>query len=344
MRVLTKEQIALNLVGLAMCMALAAWWYWQSTGVQAVPALIEQLHDPDPSTRIVAADWLGDIGPKATAAVPSLLVLATKDSVQHANTTAAAALRHIDLAAARLVMAHYVPFLNVGDIQSRRTAGAVIGELGPVAKPAVPSLIALMHDPDELVRRNVLAALGNIGIPAGEVSNALFAGLRDPSALVRQAAATQLAFAVPLPRERVDEITAMLDQQDAAVSGLLRNALEKTRQGDAARVETFVLMIGQSTGREYALHQLARLGPTAIAAAPILITVLQDDRPMHRYLAVEALSAIGAGGGQTIVALTPLRHDPDPIVRESATDALAAIDSRSPALHNGARESPRMKP
>ena len=69
MRVLTKEQIALNLIGLAMLMALAAWWYWQSTGVAAVPALIEQLHDPDPSTRIIAADWLGHIGPEATAAV-----------------------------------------------------------------------------------------------------------------------------------------------------------------------------------------------------------------------------------------------------------------------------------
>jgi hypothetical protein len=138
MHVLTKEQIALNLVGLAMLMALAAWWYWQSTGVQAVPELIEQLHDPDPSTRIIAADWLGTIGPKATAAVPSLLVLATQDSVQHANTTAAAALRHIDLAAARHVMAHYIPLLSRGDIQSRRTAGAIIGELGPVARPAVP--------------------------------------------------------------------------------------------------------------------------------------------------------------------------------------------------------------
>jgi len=344
MRVLTKKQFALNLVGLVMVMALAAWWYWQSTGVQAVPALIEQLHDPDPSTRIIAADWLGTIGPKATAAVPSLLVLATQDSVQHANTTAAAALRHIDLAAARHVMAHYIPLLSRGDIQSRRTAGAIIGELGPVAKPAVPSLITLMHEPDELVRRNALAALGNIGIPAGEVSQALFTGLRDPSALVRQAAAAQFAFAVPLPPERRDEITAMLGQQDAAVAGLLRSALEKIHQADAARVETFVLMIGQSAGREYALHQLARLGPTAIAAAPVLITVLQDERPMHRYLAIEALNAIGAGGERSIVALTPLLHDPDPVVRESAADTLAAIESRSLALHNGTGESPRVKP
>jgi HEAT repeat protein len=135
----------------------------------------------------------------------------------------------------------------------------------------------------------------------------------------------------------------MLDQQDAAVAGLLRSALEKIRQADAARVETFVLMIGQSAGREYALHQLARLGPIAIAAAPVLITVLQDERPMHRYLAIEALSAIGAGGERSIVALTPLLHDPDPIVRESAADALAAIDGRSPALSNGAGESPRVK-
>ena len=82
----------------------------------------------------------------------------------------------------------------------------------------------------------------------------------------------------------------------------------------------------------------------AIAAAPVLITVLQDERPLHRYVAVEALSAIGADGEQAIVALTPLLHDPDPIVRESAASALAAIDSRSPALRNGAETSPRVKP
>ena len=297
-------------------------------------------------TRIVAADWLGHIGPNATAAVPSLLVLATEDSVQHASTTAAAALRRIDLAAARRVMNHYIPLLNAADIQGHGERPLPSsGSLGPW-----PSRLFPRSSPLCATRMNWSAGMCSprpgkyLGFLPVKFPMPYLRVYATPSALVRQAAATQFAFAVPLPPGRLDEITAMLEQQDAAVSGLLRSALEKARQADAARVETFVLMIGQSTGREYALHQLARLGPMAIAAAPVLITVLQDERPLHRYLAVEALSAIGAGGGQTIVALTPLLHDPDPIVRESATEALAAIDSRSPALHNGAGESPRMKP
>jgi hypothetical protein len=41
-----------------MLMALTAWSYWQSTGVRDVPALIEQLHDLDPSTMTTVSIWI----------------------------------------------------------------------------------------------------------------------------------------------------------------------------------------------------------------------------------------------------------------------------------------------
>ena len=106
--ILSSREIRLHLGSLVLFMALLALWYWISTGARAVPTLIEMLADDDPSTRIVAAEQLGLVGPAASAAVPALLAQATRDGSQHANTTAAASLKSIDLTAARLVMTHFI--------------------------------------------------------------------------------------------------------------------------------------------------------------------------------------------------------------------------------------------
>jgi hypothetical protein len=146
--VLTPREITLHLLGLVLFLGLLGLWYWLSTGARAVPTWIEMLQDDDPSTRIVAAEQLGQVGPAAKAALPQLLAQATRDGSQHANTTAATALKSIDLTAARQVMTHFIPRLQDQDAQQRRTACAVLGSLGPVAKPAVPALLAVAHDPD----------------------------------------------------------------------------------------------------------------------------------------------------------------------------------------------------
>lgn len=102
--ILTPREIKVHLLALALLLSLLGLWYWLSTGPRVVPTLIEMLKDDDPSTRIVAAEQLGQIGPAAGAAIPQLLSQATQDGSQHANTTAAAALKLIDLSAARRVM------------------------------------------------------------------------------------------------------------------------------------------------------------------------------------------------------------------------------------------------
>jgi hypothetical protein len=87
--VLTPREITLHLLGLVLFLGLLGLWYWLSTGARAVPTWIEMLQDDDPSTRIVAAEQLGQVGPAAKAALPQLLAQATGDGSQHANTTAA---------------------------------------------------------------------------------------------------------------------------------------------------------------------------------------------------------------------------------------------------------------
>ncbi|MEK6804859.1 MAG: HEAT repeat domain-containing protein [Nitrospirota bacterium] len=324
--VLTPREIKLHLLGLILFIGLLCLWYWLSTGIRAVPTLIEMLQDDDPSTRIVAAEQLGQVGPAAQAAIPRLLAQATQDGSQHANT-AAAALKSIDLTAARQVMAHFIPRLQNQDAQQRRTACAVLGSLGPVAKPAVPALLAVGHDPDELVRRNALMALASIGIPSPPIVAALLEGLRDSSSLVRQTAVTQFAFTVPLTQPVIAALTPLLSDSDRSMTTLARSALDKAKPDDAAQLESLGMMAQHSAARDYALHQLAQLGPAAGDALLPVLPLLQDDRPLVRYLAAEALGAMGPAAKPALRSLEQRREDSDPVVREAVAHAIAGIEA-----------------
>ena len=324
--VLTPREISLHLVGLILFVGLLSLWYWLSTGARAVPTLIDMLQDDDPSTRIVAAEQLGQVGPAAQAALPRLLAQATQDGSQHANTTAAAAMKSIDLTAARQVMTHFIPRLLDQDAQQRRTACAVLGSLGPVAKPAVPTLLTLVHDPDELVRRNAVMALASIGIPSPPVLAALLEGLRDSSLLVRQTAVTQFAFTVPLTQPVIAALTPLLSDPDRSIATLARSALDKSKPDDAAQLESLGMMVQHSAARDYALHQLAQLGPVAGDALLPILPLLQDDRPLVRYLAAEAIGAMGVSAKQALQPLQQQRQDPDPVVREAVVDAIVKIE------------------
>jgi HEAT repeat protein len=325
--IFSTREIKLHLGGLVLFMAALVLWYWGSTGARAVPTLIEMLTNDDPSTRIVAAEQLGLVGPAAAAAVPALLAQATKDGSQHANTTAAAALKSIDLTAARMVMTHFIARVQDPDVQQRRTACAVLGSLGPVAKPAVTSLLAVANDADELVRRNALTSLASIGIPSLPVAAALIAGLHAPSSLVRHSAVAQFAFTTPVPQEAEEPLKALLADQDRAIAGLARSALDKPRPDDVSHLQSLGLMVEQPTARDYALHQLAQLGPAAGQALGAVVPMLQDERPLVRYLAAEALGAMGPGAKEALPPLKQQMHDPDSVVRASIAEAVAAIES-----------------
>ena len=324
--VLSSREIQLHLLGLVLLLGVLGLWYWFSTGARVVPTLIELLKDDDPSTRIVAAEQLGQVGPAARSAVPQLLSQATQDGSQHANTTAATALKWIDLTAARRVMTHFVPRLQDPDVQLRRTACAVIGSLGPIAKPAVPALLAVTHDADALIRRNALIALASIGIPSLPIAAALVDGLRDSSSLVRQTAVAQFAFTVPPSPDAVAVLTPMLNDPDKGIATLARTALDKPRAGDAAHIESLGMMLGHSSARDYALHQLAQLGPAAHDALPPVLALLEDEHPLIRYLAAESIGGMGAVAKQALPALQ--RHqDSDLVVRAAIAEAVSAIEA-----------------
>jgi HEAT repeat protein len=324
-RVLSSREIKFQLLGLIGFIMLVALWYWFSTGARAVPRLIAQLQDSDVSSRIIAAEQLGQIGPAAAAATAALIRQATTDPVQHANTTAAAAVKSIDLTAARQVMNHYIPILHDPNAPLRRTACAVLGSLGPVAKPAVSALLGLAKDPDALVRRNALTALAAIGLPSAPITAALVAGLKDSESFVRHAVVAQFAFGYPMTAEATDALTPLVTDPDTTMATLAKTALERQTRDSPSEVQTLIMRAEQPMSREYALFQLARLGHTAVPAVPAIAPFLHDEHPLYRYLAAESLAAIGPGEHEARSALQQARDDADPVVRQSVAEAIAAI-------------------
>lgn len=323
---MTQRSILLNLGGLVGLIVLLGGWYWQSTGERAVPAMTHALGNADSRVRIAAAQMLAEIGAAAKPAVPSLLNQALHDPVLYAGTTAAGALGKIDLSAARQVMTANLAALQDADVQRRRTACAMLGSLGPVAKPAVPALNLALDDEHETVRMHAVGALGEIGIPAALVIPALTKALHDRANQVRHRALTQFAFSIPPTESAMPHLKELAEDKNANIATLAKAALNSPHRQAKNRTAVYVTMLQMgSSGRDYTLRQLAQLGPEASGAVPAVIRILQDTQPLHRYLAAEVLSAIGPGAREAVPALTAAAQDEDAVVRESAAEALRAI-------------------
>ncbi len=322
---MTQRQIWLNLGGLSVLVVLLGLNYWLHTGPRAVPRLVEHLKEEDLSTRILAAQWLARLGPQARTAVPALKDLALHDPNEDTSAAAATAIRMLDLQTARTVVAQHLPALWDENAEVRRRACVVLGSLGPVAKPAVAPLITMLDDEDEVVREKAIGALGSIGIPQSEVIGGLTKGLRDPASTVRYRAAAQFAFNLPVASATVPALMELRNDPDKSVATLAQLALERAGGVDQERVRGLVALLERPGEKDYALQQLAQMGPEAAAAAPVLISVLRDKLALNRYLAAEALRAIGPQAEEAVPGLIAALHDPDEVVAESAAEALEAI-------------------
>jgi HEAT repeat protein len=323
---MTQKHIWLNLGGLIALIGLLGLFYWTSTGTRAVPALTESLKDKDSKVRIAAAQMLADIGPAAKSAVPNLLEQALHDPIEYAGTTASGALKSIDLAAARQVMSAYLPALNDDDVQARRKACAMLGSLGPVAKPAVPALIVALSDVDARIRMHAVGALGEIGIPATMVIPALTKALHDKAQPVRHRALSQFAFSIQPTESVLPHLKELTEDRDLSIAILAKSALNSPHRQAKDRASVYVTTLQMGRGaNDYALHKLAQLGPEAAGAVPAVMPVLKDERPLHRYLAAEVLGAIGPRAKDAVPALTAALQDEDAVVRESVAEALRTI-------------------
>jgi HEAT repeat protein len=150
----------------------------------AVPALARAVADPDPEVRRLAAYALRQIGPDARDAAPDL-EKALADSVPAVKRAAAYALLAVSPDSAA-PLPTLIEAIQLGDAR----AIVAVGQMGPAAREAIPSLVQAMGNRSTVVRVQAVQALARSD-PSDKAAQAALARARnDPEERVRQAAAS----------------------------------------------------------------------------------------------------------------------------------------------------------
>lgn len=326
-----------------------------SAGEDAVPGLIVALQHPE--IKYWAILVLGDLGPKAKAAVPQLTALLKDESIQ-VRREAAMALGAIGKDAAPAVPA-IIGKLNDKEMAVRFAAAYALGILGPDAKAAVPALTTALQGDNEFLRVQAAWALAKINDkdPAAmdKAVEVLTKGVTSDDHRVRIASvrclidlhpgpaktlpALEAAFHGADPEVVNEALSAVAEAGKPALPGIVAALKFKEARGHAAVilgkmgicepkvVDALVEALSdeRSDIRREICFSLGSLGPGAASATPALIKLLQDDSDRVRYSATFALGKLGPGAKAAVPALIEELKGDDAFERSVSAWALAHI-------------------
>jgi HEAT repeat protein len=221
--------------------------------------------------------------------------------------------------------------LGDGDALVRRDAAGSLGNLGPTARAAMPTMLArLATESDTEVRKAILNTLVNLVGPNDVDAVApLTAALKDKDTdAVRFAAfalgnigGTRAAPAVPALREALGDAAASVRRR--AVGALANIGPEAA---PAVPELAKALSDSETEVQSRAALALSRIGPRASAAVPELAKALRSRVTEVRLYSAEAISRIGTNLGPAIPDLIRLlKEDPEIPVRHRAVWGLGRV-------------------
>jgi hypothetical protein len=189
--------------------------------VEAQSTMLHALSDPDPHVRSVAIAAVAKAGIPAEKVVPMLKELLRSEH----SVVAARALSEYRAAAApalpELIAAMHDEKLST---EARWNAARTIGKIGPNAASAVQDLIDEMDDPADTLREHAAEAIGDIGPTAAELGvPALRKALTDHYVKVRRDSVRSLGYIGENARPAAEDMLLLLKDPEA----LVRDAAEK---------------------------------------------------------------------------------------------------------------------
>ncbi|MGE3806225.1 MAG: HEAT repeat domain-containing protein, partial [Gemmataceae bacterium] len=290
---------------------------------RSLPDLIKDVQSGDKQVRESAIRAIGELGPKAEEAIPALIeamkkrdnvglgtMVKGRDDGYAPNSTRESAVWALlqigpkgKEALARSGLTILLEGLKDKDPSVRDHTLTALGQLGPLAKPAIPEMVRCLADPSTSVSHSAQFALQSVG---PEAAPAVLACLKSDDAKVRRAAGRTIRWMRDLP---VEPLIEALRSDDPYV-------------------------------RYSAAQALFSLGPQAKPAAAELIKRLSDrelvkaaDQHYAEYTVVDTLAAIGVGA---VPELTSALQSDELAVRSGAARALGKIGppakSAAPAL------------
>jgi HEAT repeat protein len=251
----------------------------------------------------------------------------------------------------------------------RAEAAQALGEIGPLAVPAVRSLTSALSDPDRAVQIESLLALGRIGPAARDASPELLRIFKGKDSALYAAAAAALGSIGYDAREAAPTLVQLLHHDDESVATAAALALTRVLPPDSEELgEAVPVLIKSLKSRDahvraeavdalasagrialpalielvknwgkdgesawQAAAALQMLGSQAAPAVPVLVSALSSG---NERIVDQAAGALGAIGAPARSAVPPLRHllsHKGASVRMHAASALGDIGAASAA-------------
>lgn len=265
-----------------------------------------------------ACEVIGTLGPRAHAAVPSLID-ALEGEDEFTTIAAAEALwrvdRRIDVALPHLARL----FPDFGE-----TICDAITQIGPAAAPLLDQVLAALESDDWDLQWAAADALGCMGSSDPAVLAKLAAALGHESVIVVSAAGAALArigaAAVPI-------LSDILLQPDDPRAEWAADALGRIGPAAGAAAKPLLAQLHSSRPALAAWSAIALAKITGDErVVPTLVKLLDmTDRADLREQAALGLKNVGPRAAGAANALNTLRHDPDADVRKAAEAALSVV-------------------
>ena len=279
-----------------------------------VQQFIAYLQSDDRETRRLGATLLASTGPKAKAAVPALLALATN---KNESLSVARALWNIDRRtnAALGVYTHSLQSTN----EAARQLGLIyLGEMETAARAAGPDVQKLLTDPDSGVREHAEMTLDKID------PELLLQSRQDMTREIPQAVAN---FIEAIHSEDIRKRFRWLDV--IGLTGpegkLAVPALIEVLTGPGPPVPSAFAGASLMSSRREAADALGEIGPEARAAVPALVDLLARKGDGNGAVYCRSLGGIGPDARQALPALEEAMRSGNPGVRLAAATAVARI-------------------
>jgi HEAT repeat protein len=232
--------------------------------------------------------------------------------------------------------ANLITYLEDIDVSIQRAAFEVLAQVGnhPELLDALPMLISGLESGDEVICRYAAEALLHLKADAVEALEELADLLSHDDSELRRAVVRVLAVIGPPVVDILANIIEALSDSDEVVRGEAALAIKNIGSDAEEAVTQLVELL---TDEEEFIHNgkvsevrnaaSEALGKIGLAAVPVLLDALREDRPEIRLIAIRTLARIGSLPSEVIRNLEEALQDPDENVRAAARQALKRIKS-----------------
>lgn len=252
--------------------------------------------------------------------------------------------------------------LQGNDEAKQESAAHQLGELGPIAKSAVPALIKAIKTDSVALRSEAIIALGNMGPEAASAVPDLAKILRGNSIILKFNALKALRQIGPASKPAANQIATLLESNNSYIKVAAARALwsvdpkEKDKRAQVIKVLINSLDTPINEVRSHAAVALSEIGAPAVkpllaklkkkyegnhtvecqqicdvlahmgiqgkGAIPTLLKALTVEEPSLVWRAAHALGQINSNPKEVVPALTPLLTNSSAEVRAHAAIAL----------------------